>query len=115
MRSVLIAGNLGISAWTPAQDSTLVGVIPASSVANRMMVSSSPTDVVGNIENPASNFVSEEFVLYLRTSSTTYGLGTNLENLKIPIYEGKTIYCSFAQPGSLIFLLDDSTEISASV
>jgi hypothetical protein len=85
----------------------LVGVIPVTSSANRMAVSSDPSLLVTDLEAPSSTFSAEQFLLYLRAASSTTATATILQNLNIPLEGGTKLFVNFSTVGSVILLLEN--------
>jgi len=106
VRTVKIACAAASTSWVVDRDAILVAARLASSTSLSVLISDDPGATLTETQAPASSYNQETLALplYFRT---TAGAFEGLPNLKIPIFQGKTLYFTFSTVGSVILLLDD--------
>jgi hypothetical protein len=98
--------------WTVDRDSILVGGVFIASVAGVCIVSKDPALLITDLTAPTSTIIEDQFLLILRCSSSTNGLASSFENLKIPISAGSQIYLAVSTTGTAVLLLDEPVSFS---
>jgi hypothetical protein len=91
----------------------LVGGVFISSVAGVCVVSKDPALLITDLTSPSSTIIEDQFLLILRCSSSTNGLASSFENLRIPLSGGSQIYLAVSTTGTAVLVLDEPIPFSS--